>query len=122
MIGLDATLFLRFTKMCRNLFSILTIVGCAIIIPLNVVGGNSFRNGFKDASFTSFQKMSPQYIFGTPLWGFVVVAYLFDIICCFFLWWNYRAVTRLRKEYFESYDYQNSLHARTLMVRTGYPR
>jgi len=38
------------------------------------------------------------------------------LVSCFWLWINYRSVTRLRREYFESHEYQTSLHSRTLMV------
>ena len=53
---------------------------------------------------------------GQVFWAMVACAWLIDIVVCLFLWWNYRAVTRLRREYFESKDYQNSLHSRTLMI------
>ncbi|KAG9967388.1 DUF221 family protein, partial [Aureobasidium melanogenum] len=35
-VGLDATIFLRFANMCRNIFICITIVGCAILIPINL--------------------------------------------------------------------------------------
>ncbi|KAF2274156.1 DUF221-domain-containing protein [Westerdykella ornata] len=124
-IGLDAAVFLRFARMCRNLFAVLAIVGCAIIIPINVINAKAFQKKLasdgvgrnNDAIFL----MSPQSLFGGIVWAFVAVAYVFTAIICFFLWWNYRAVHRLRRRYLESAEYQNSLHARTLMV-TDIPR
>ncbi len=53
-VGLDAAIFLRFIKMCRNMFLILTIVGCSILIPVNVVTGNlqTFKgNNFNVSGF-----------------------------------------------------------------------
>ena len=38
-IGLDAVLFLRFWRMCRNIFICLGVLGSAVIIPFNVVVG-----------------------------------------------------------------------------------
>jgi hypothetical protein len=48
-VGLDAAIFLRFIKMCRNMFLVLSIIGCSILIPVNVVTGN--LQTFKDDSF-----------------------------------------------------------------------
>jgi hypothetical protein len=111
-IGLDATIFLRFTKMCRNLFLVLSVIGCVIMIPVNVAEGN------KDISkgLSAFATMTPLFIFGRALWSHVVCAWAFDIIVAYFLWHNYRGVRRLRRQYFHSPEYQLSMHARTLMV------
>ncbi|KAH7400874.1 hypothetical protein DE146DRAFT_755317 [Phaeosphaeria sp. MPI-PUGE-AT-0046c] len=116
MIGLDATVFLRFARMCRNMFVVLAIVGCAIIIPVNVIKTMEFtkNSGFETAK--AIVLMTPKNLFGDIFWAFVAVAYLFNIIVCAFLWWTYRAVHRLRRKYLEGTEYQNSLHARTLMI------
>jgi hypothetical protein len=116
MIGLDATIFLRFARMCRNMFVTLAIVGCAIIIPINITKTMDFTHkaGFDNAS--AIVLMTPKNLFGDIFWAFVAYAYLFNIIVCAFLWWTYRAVHRLRRKFLESPDYQNSLHSRTLMI------
>ncbi|KAI9815257.1 MAG: hypothetical protein M1827_002737 [Pycnora praestabilis] len=110
--GLDATVFLRFTRMCRNLFLIMSVVGCGIMIPVNVASSDKAITG----GLSAFATMTPMYIFGQALWAHVVCAWAFDIIIAYFLWRNYRAITRLRRQHFESPEYQASLHARTLMV------
>ena len=115
-VGLDATVFLRFTRMCRNMFLIMAVVGCGILIPANVLGSNSAitpKNIQK--SKLAFMLMSPQYVQNQALWAHVISAWLLDTILAVFLWINYRAVLRLRRQNFESPDYQMSLHARTLM-------
>jgi hypothetical protein len=38
-IGLDAVLFLRFWRMCRNMFICLGFLGSTVIIPFNIVVG-----------------------------------------------------------------------------------
>jgi len=38
-IGLDAVLFLRFWRMCRNIFICIGLLGITVIIPFNVVVG-----------------------------------------------------------------------------------
>ncbi len=113
-VGLDAVVFLRFLRMTRNIFLVLTVIGCGILIPVNLVGTHSAPNTYGQVA--TLMKFTPQYILGLKFWAFVVCAYVFDIIICGFLWWNYRAVLRLRRAYFESYDYRNSLHSRTLLV------
>lgn len=113
-VGLDAVLFLRFTKMCRNIMIFLSIFGCLIMIPVNI--SQSQGNSFQD-SLSAFNTMTPLYVTNyLAIWSQVVCAWVFDIIIVFFLWSNYRAVRNLRRRYFESFDYQRSLHARTLMI------
>ena len=110
--GLDAAIFLRFIKMLRNIFACLTVVGCGILLPVNLVESNSTASG---VSF--FLKMTPQYMYGSQaFWAYVGAAYLFDGIILYFVWRNYKAVVRLRRAYFDSPEYQRSLHARTLLL------
>ncbi|GAB7346547.1 hypothetical protein MBLNU457_5225t2 [Dothideomycetes sp. NU457] len=114
-IGLDAALFIRFAKMCRNIFTILTIIGCGVLIPVNIIAGRNNASSWGGLNFLN--RLTPQYLYGSQaFWAYVVLAYIFDFVICFFLWTNYRAVVRLRKAYFLSSDFQNSLHARTLLV------
>ncbi|KAJ6018927.1 hypothetical protein N7522_000994 [Penicillium canescens] len=112
-VGLDAAIFLRFTKMCRNIFILLSIIGCLVMIPINVTQSKGTGDGTTQSKFAM---MTPIYVYGTPTWSQVVCAWAFDIIIAFFLWRNYRAVRNLRRKYFQSSEYQRSLHARTLMI------
>ncbi|KXL51160.1 hypothetical protein M433DRAFT_60773 [Acidomyces richmondensis BFW] len=110
-VGLDAALFLRFTRMLRTIFALLSVIGCGILIPVNLLAA-SYGDG---ASF--FLRLTPQYMYGSQaFWAYVVLAYLLTGIILFFLWTNYRAVLRLRRAYFDSPEYQRSLHARTLLL------
>lgn len=110
-VGVDATIFLRFTRMCRDIFVILSVLGCAILVPIHVT---YVDQDTKPPQWLA--RMTPSNTFGEPIWAQVVVAYAFNAVCCGYLWWNYRAVHDLRRNYFSSTEYQNSLHARTLMV------
>jgi calcium permeable stress-gated cation channel len=112
-VGLDATIFLRFLRMCRNMFLVITILGCAIIIPVNLTLSTSFTYS-NQLSWVLI--VTPLNTFGQANWALVVCAWLFNIVVAVFLWWNYRVVLKLRRQYFDSPEYQNSLHARTLMV------
>lgn len=110
MVGMDAAIFMRFTLMCRNIFLCLAVVGCAVLIPVNYI--NSVRYG--DDVWISM--LGPSNVFGTPQWGTSVVTWSVNLIVIFFLWWNYRKVLALRRQYFDSSEYQMSLHSRTLML------
>ncbi|KAK8209743.1 putative DUF221 domain protein [Phyllosticta capitalensis] len=117
-VGLDAAVFLRFTKMCRNIFILLSLLGCGVYIPINLIE-NGKNSATVDNSF--FMKLTPLGVWGASCWAHVLLSYIFNGIIFYFLWRNYRAVAKLRREYFESNDYQKSLHSRTLMV-TDVPR
>jgi len=113
-IGLDAVLFLRFQRMIRNIFVVLSAIGCGILIPINILGSSQYGD------VATLTKFTPQYIYGgSRFWAFVLVAYLFQGTICGFIWWNYKAVFRLRRAYFENKEYKASLHSRTLLVRQG---
>ncbi|KAF2487927.1 hypothetical protein BDY17DRAFT_320437 [Neohortaea acidophila] len=113
-LGLDAAVFLRFLRMMRNLFITLTVVGCGIIIPVNMISSPS--------SALFLIRFTPSFMSNSSLaWAYVVVSYLFDGIIFYFLWYTYRNILRLRRAYFETPEYQHSLHARTLLL-TDLPR
>ncbi|CAK7270352.1 hypothetical protein SEPCBS119000_004044 [Sporothrix epigloea] len=110
MVGMDAAIFMRFTLMCRNIFLCLAILGCSVLIPVNYI--NSVRYG----NDVWISMMGPANVFGNPQWATSVTIWVINIVVCFFLWWNYRKVVKLRRLYFESQEYQTSLHSRTLML------
>ncbi|CAG8137374.1 unnamed protein product [Penicillium nalgiovense] len=100
--------------MCRNIFIFLSIIGCLVMIPINVTQSQSPSD--KSAS-SAFNLMTPLNITNPmAIWSQVVCAWAFDLIIVYFLWRNYRVVRNLRRQYFQSPEYQRSLHARTLMV------
>jgi len=112
-IGLDAVVFLRFTRMLRNIFLTLGLLGIVVMIPVNVTMGNKAIT----QGLSAFSIMTPLYIWGSGLWAQVVVAWLIDFVIMYFLWHNYRRIHRLRRAYLDSSEYQKSLHARTLLIR-----
>lgn len=113
-IGLDAVIFLRFTKMCRNIFIFMSMIGCLVMIPVNLT--QSQHDKFT-STLSALTTMTPLYVTNTQaIWSQVACAWAFDGIVAFFLWRTYRAIRNLRRQYFQSSDYQRSLHARTLMV------
>ncbi len=119
--GLDAAIFLRFTRMLRNLFLALSVLGIAVLLPANVVGTNkgyvnptNFKGGQSYFVMTTPQYPDPKH--RGALWVHVASAWVVDLVVAFFLWRNYVSVVRLRRQYFDSADYLMSLHSRTLLV------
>lgn len=115
-IGMDATVFLRFVRMCRNMFLTLCITGIGILLPVNI---STFATINEDGT-NWVSKITPLNVKETSIWAQVVIAWVFNCVVAGYLWWNYRKILDLRRKYFESEEYQTSLHARTLMV--GQPR
>jgi hypothetical protein len=62
-------------------------------------------------------KITPLNVWASSHWATVTFAWLLTAVVCGFLWWNYRKVLQLRRLYMKTEEYQQSLHARTLMVR-----
>ncbi|KAK3323895.1 hypothetical protein B0T19DRAFT_359379 [Cercophora scortea] len=119
LIGLDATVFLRFTRMCRNIFVILAVIGCCVVIPVNWTQNTYGALIAANPSMTEpgwLKKITPEMVWADAQWATVIVAWVANIVVCGFLWWNYRKVLQLRRQYFQSDEYQHSLHARTLMI------
>ncbi|KAI1275189.1 hypothetical protein F5Y07DRAFT_183369 [Xylaria sp. FL0933] len=109
--GMDAALFIRVMQMCRNIFLVLSVLGTAVLLPIYWE-----LNTQKQGKQKWFLRLTPANVWGEPIWALVVLGYLFNIVMCGFLWWNYRQIRRLRRKYFESEEYQTSLSARTLML------
>lgn len=111
-VGMDATIFIRFMRMCRNMFLVLSLVGVCLLIPAHLKNA-----AVRDKSELGWlTNISPLNVFGRAQWYQVAAAYLFDIIVAVFLWWNYRKIAMLRRKYFETDEFQSSLHSRTLML------
>lgn len=111
-VGMDATIFLRFVRMCLYMFSTISIFGLAILIPTYLTNADSAA--IADRAWIDL--ITPIAVWGNAYWAQVAVAYMITFTVMGFLWWNYRKVLMLRRKYFESEEYLNSLHARTLMV------
>ncbi|KAG7120320.1 hypothetical protein HYQ44_004816 [Verticillium longisporum] len=109
--GMDAAIFMRFVEMLRNLFVTLCVFVLAILIPVNLTQVDVSGEGRAWLAM-----LTPSNVWGDAQWAQVTVAYGINAIVMFFLWWNTKKVLHLRRRYFESDEYQNSLHARTLML------
>lgn len=110
--GLDAVVFLRFTRTVRNIFAILTLIACATFVPANVLSAPTPST--RGVSLLS--RLTPLYSRQSSVfWAYVGAAYLFDLVVCLFLWCDYRAIARLKAAYLRTPGYQAAIHARTLL-------
>ncbi|KAK6538605.1 hypothetical protein TWF694_010183 [Orbilia ellipsospora] len=116
-IGLDAIVFLRFVRMLRNMFAVLSI-GALIMLAVNA--GCTARNTelFDQAggSVDPLIYTSPQYVTGTCLYAHVLESWIFNIVICYFIWSSYRKIVQLKVKHFQSEEYRSALYAKTLMV------
>lgn len=108
--GMDAAIFMRFGEMCRNVFTCMSVAACAILIPVN------WSLSIETQNVNWAIRLTPQNAWNNAQWGTVICAWIYNVTVLGGLWWNYRKVLHLRRAYFESPEYQSSLHARTLMV------
>ncbi|GAA6054809.1 hypothetical protein JCM3770_007445 [Rhodotorula araucariae] len=112
-IGLDSVTYLRFLRMCRNMFLCIATLTCAILIPINVYYNLKYVNR-GDRNYLLMLTMSQ--VRGNWLWAHVAVTYVITGITLFFVWRYYAAVVRLRWQWFRSPAYQDMLYARSLMI------
>ncbi|KAI8968617.1 hypothetical protein BD414DRAFT_541409 [Trametes punicea] len=118
-IGLDAAIFLRFLRMCRWLFTAIALLTCAVLIPVNVVFNLKYvpAKGRDALSMLTIRDLDKS----NWIFAHVVVTYVITLVVIAIVWYHWREVVRLRREWFRSPEYLQSFYARTLMV-TDVPR
>ncbi|KAF9976856.1 hypothetical protein BGZ73_007655 [Actinomortierella ambigua] len=115
-IGLDAVVFIRFIRMCRNIFIGLMILGCGALIPINIIIS---RRGLKpeDEEPDTIQLMTMSGVLDPNwMWAHVGAMWLFSLILLGAIWWNYKRFLEFRIKYYESSEYQTNVASRTLML------
>ncbi|KAH7102259.1 DUF221-domain-containing protein [Auriculariales sp. MPI-PUGE-AT-0066] len=111
-VGLDAITFLRFLRMMRWLFFGLSLVLVAMTIPVNVTQGLKLKPNKRDAlSILTIRDVNGRYLYIHIAAVYVVTFMVFGAV-----WYHWRAMVRLRTQWFESDEYQKSFYARTLMI------
>ncbi|KAI8968836.1 DUF221-domain-containing protein [Trametes punicea] len=113
-IGLDAAIFLRFLRMCRWLFTAIALLTCAVLIPVNVVFNLKYvpAKGRDALSMLTIRDLDKS----NWIFAHVVVTYVITLVVIAIVWYHWREVVRLRREWFRSPEYLQSFYARTLMV------
>ncbi|THV05142.1 DUF221-domain-containing protein [Dendrothele bispora CBS 962.96] len=117
-VGLDAVTFLRFTRLMRWLFTGITVLTCGILLPVNAV----YNLKHVDAKRRDILSMlTIRNVQGNWLFVHVAVTYLITILIIAAVYMHWRKMVQLRKQWFRSPEYMQSLYARTLVVM-GIPK
>ncbi|KAF8342679.1 uncharacterized protein EI90DRAFT_2964439 [Cantharellus anzutake] len=111
-IGLDAVTYLRFLRMLRWLFTAIAALTVVVLVPINI--SYNLRHNVKNATILTM--MTVQDVRGDLLFVHVAVMYIITIIVLGFAWYHWKAIIRLRHQWFRSDEYKKSFYARTLMV------
>ncbi|ETW74884.1 hypothetical protein HETIRDRAFT_482685 [Heterobasidion irregulare TC 32-1] len=112
-IGLDASAFLRFLRMMRWIYTGVAAVTCAVLIPVNVTY-NLKNIDSKDRTLLSL--LTIRDVSGNILFVHVGAVYMVTMVVLIGIWYNWRAMVRLRRQWFRSPEYTQSFYARTLAV------
>jgi hypothetical protein len=128
-IGLDAVVFIRFLRMCRNVFFVMAIVGCGALIPINVIATKEAKKAAAekpqpdgqpapDAAPKDTVSMLTMQDVEDPkwLWAHVGGAWFFSLVMYFAMHHGYRTFLQFRTKYFESETYQEEVASRTIML------
>ncbi|MBW0516954.1 hypothetical protein O181_056669 [Austropuccinia psidii MF-1] len=116
-IGLDAVIFLRLLRMCRWMCGLMALIACIMLIPCDVI--YNLKNSSPESLSSSSNKLAMITIAnvrGSSLYFHVVYAWIATLLVLYIIYVNYRAVLRLRWQWFRSKEYQNSLFARSIML------
>ncbi|WRT70828.1 uncharacterized protein IL334_007827 [Kwoniella shivajii] len=111
-IGLDATTFLRFLRMLRNIFSCISVLGVALLV-LNIIYNLKYVNS---QNRNALSLLTIQNVKGAWMWPALAATYLINAIVMYFVWRNWHAMILLRTKWFRSPAYQTKIYSRTLMV------
>lgn len=112
-IGLDAVVFLRFLRLMRQIFTIISLLTCCILIPINVTYNLRHVNS---QSRDILSMLTIRDVQGNLLFIHVAVSYILTLMIIFCVDVHWKAMIRLRHQWFRSPEYLQSFYARTLTV------
>ncbi|RDB25480.1 hypothetical protein Hypma_007600 [Hypsizygus marmoreus] len=112
-IGLDAVAFLRFSRLMRWLFTGIAVLTCGVLIPINIV--YNLRN-VPSKKRDILSMLTIRDVGGDLLYAHVAVTYLITLMIIGFVELHWRAMVRLRRQWFRSPEHLESFYARTLTV------
>lgn len=104
--------------MCRDIFAVFTLLGCGVIIPINVIF-NLKNTGVKEliSKKDAFFLMTPTLIYGNVLIVHIAITWVLNILVCVIIYRYYQVIIKLRQRKFASWEYQNEqLFMRTIML------
>jgi len=112
-IGLDAVTFLRFLRLLRWLFTAISVLVCAALIPINV--SHNLKN-VPDNRRDELSMLTIRDVSGNVLYTHVAASYLITFLIIGFVYVHWKAMVALRRQWFRSPEYLESFYARTLTV------
>lgn len=113
-IGLDAATFLRFLRMMRTIYSLVAILTCVILIPINLSYNLSKVPSASRGDILTM--LTIRNVGGNILWAHVGMVYVITGVVIVVVWFHWTAMVRLRAQFFRSPEYTLSFYARTLVV------
>lgn len=98
----------------RWLFTWISLLTCAVLIPINV----SYNlNNIDEKKRDILSILTIRDVHGNWLYAHVILTYLITFLIVFCVDMNWRAMVRLRRTWFRSPEYLQSFYSRTLQVR-----
>lgn len=79
LVGLDAVTFLRFSRMVRNIITVLAIVMCAVLIPVDV-SYNLTTGKSSTSKQAGLNMLTMADISGAYIWAHVAMSYIGTVI------------------------------------------
>ncbi|KAG8921438.1 hypothetical protein FRC00_008647, partial [Tulasnella sp. 408] len=113
-IGLDAVAFLRFLRLMRWLFLGVAALCCGILIPIDFSFNSQHvqKNNRNFLNSLTIANVGDQW----RLFVHVAMSYIITFMVMGFVWWHWREMIRLRRQWFRSEEYNKAFYARTLMI------
>ncbi|GMI67423.1 hypothetical protein 1, ARABIDOPSIS THALIANA HYPOTHETICAL PROTEIN 1 [Hibiscus trionum] len=114
--GLDAVVFMRIFTFCVKVFIIACVIGVFILLPVNF-GGNQLSYDFSNLPNKTLESFSISNVNdgSNRLWVHFCAAYVFTVVVCCLLYYEYKYISLKRIAYFYSSKPQS--HQFTILVR-----
>ncbi|EIW65454.1 hypothetical protein TREMEDRAFT_46183, partial [Tremella mesenterica DSM 1558] len=111
-IGLDAATFLRFLRLLRNAFTVISVLSAGLLV-VNVIYNVKYIDSDKR---NALSLLTIQNVSGAWMWPALGVSYIINFVIMYFIWRNWQTMVMLRNRWFRSPAYQSKIYSRTLMV------
>ncbi|KAL7420784.1 hypothetical protein Q5752_004736 [Cryptotrichosporon argae] len=111
-VGLDATTFLRFLRLLRWVFTVISVYAAGLLV-VNIVYNLKYVNA---SSRNTLSTLTIENVSGGWMWSSVAASYLINFTVMFLVWRHWQAMVALRHRWFRSPAYQTKIYSRTLMV------
>jgi calcium permeable stress-gated cation channel len=99
--------------MMRTIFSLVALLTCAILIPINVAYN---LKHVPSSSRDILSMLTIRDVGGNVLWAHVGMVYVITAVVIVVVWFHWNAMVRLRAQFFRSPEYTQSFYSRTLIV------